>query len=224
MNKDLVSELLEISLMLIATILLLFLANTLFNFGVFDPLPVTRQSHDSLLLALTPIRQSKPGRHPSMQTIVDAASSRGVEEESSILDITQTTITRGERIAIYNGPIHPLSTFSALVGVVLDVGDERVTPTSRREWTKRLAQKGVPDLRVCIVKVNDALCVPTRWESRPSEVVGIWRMYRKLVKHWGRIPEKRGLATTLLHTFSEKRKRSVAMLPVDCSRNIIVEG
>lgn len=223
MNKDPVSEILQLSLMLLALLALLFFANTLFNLGVFDALPLTRQSLPPLLLALTPV-QSTPGTHPSMQTLLDAVAPRGVYEESSILGIPATTITRGERIAIYSGPIHPLSTFSALVGVVLDTGDERVTPRSRSEWTRRLAQKGLRDFRVCIINVNDALCIPARWEGAASETVGVWRVYRKLAKRWRRVPEKRGLATTVLHAFSENRKRSVAVLPVDCTKNIIVEG
>lgn len=219
--KDSKSELFEVGGMLLLLILLILFARLLAKLGVFDPLPLTRQPQPPLLLALAPLPATHPGHHPLMDTILSAATARGVTEETQLLSTPSTTLARGQCIGIFSGPVHPFTKFPALVGAILDTGEERVTSAAQREWATRLEPRNIDGLQVRILKLNDSLCVPALHGGRASEWIAVWRVYRKLVKRWNRVPERRGEPNVILHAFSAQHKMSVAVLPVDCTVELL---
>eukprot|EP00177_Eucheuma_denticulatum_P002698 GFKZ01004847.1.p1 GENE.GFKZ01004847.1~~GFKZ01004847.1.p1 ORF type:complete len:238 (+),score=16.28 GFKZ01004847.1:24-716(+) len=227
--KDTKSELLELGGMVILLILLILFARLLAHLGVFDPLPLTRQPQPPLLLALAPLPATHAGHHPLMDTILSAAAARGVTEESQLLGTEDsqllgtpsTTLARGQSIGIFSGPVHPLAKFPALVGAILDTGEDRVTSAAQREWASRLEPRNIDGLQIRILMLNDSLCVPAFHGGRASEWIGVWRVYRKLVKRWNRVPERRGQPNVILHAFSAQHKRSIAVLPVDCTVELL---
>lgn len=225
--KDPFTEAAELLAMALAVAVLLFLANRLASFGAFEAMPLTRQPLRPLLVAVSPVRDATPGHHELMTRVSSAAQARGVEEERSILGDFAASITRGELLGIYHGPVRPFMRGQpAELGVVLDTGENRVTEEARAAWQKRLAglKTDVREITVKIVKIEDALCVPSKWEKRASELVAQWRGYRKLLKHWNKLPvnERKGVPNVVIETLSKNRTRVLAILPVDCTKSVYV--
>lgn len=225
--KDATTEAAELLAMALALVVLLFLANRLASFGVFEAIPLTRQALRPLLVAVYPVRDATPGHHELMTRVFSAAKGRGIEEERSVLGDFAASITRGELLGIYHGPVRPFMRGKpAELGIVLDTGENRVTEQARSAWQKRLAglKEDVGEISVKIVKIEDALCVPSKWEKRASELVAQWRGYRKLLKHWNRLPvnERKGVPNVVIETMSKRRTRVLAILPVDCTKSVYV--
>lgn len=223
--KDPTTEATELLWMALALVILLLLGNLLSSLGVFEPIPLTRQSFGPLLVATCPSRDAKPGLHELMTRVSAAASARGVQEEISLLGDFATSITRGELLGVYHGPVRPFMRGKpAELGVVLDNGENRVTEETRAAWQKRLdaSDEDLGELTVKIIKVHDGLCVPSKWDKRGSELVAQWRGYRKLLKHWNKLPanERKGFPNVVIETMSKRRTRVLAVLPVDCTKSV----
>lgn len=225
--SDPATEAAQIALMAVALFVLLVLGNRLSSYGVFEPTVVTRAAHGPLLLALAPLRTAALGAHPLMRAVLAAARARGVEEETSVLGDDAAAVTRGELVGLYRGDVRPFMRASpAEVGVVLDTGDNRVNAETCAAWQKRFEGKeGLADVRVRIVALPDAMCVPLTWNGRLSECVAQWRALRKLVKHWRRLParEKKGAANFVMQTLSERRARVLSVIPVDFTKSVYVD-
>lgn len=219
MKKDLITELYQLVAMLIALLLLLRLAQYLASKGAFSAMPVKRQPMPPLLIAYTNHRSAKPGTHAAMIQIAAAAQGRGVQEERGILGEEEWSVARGELAGVYHAVPHAGMAAPAELGIVIDVGTDRVTPAARAAWEKRLVTAGVDGVSVRIVNISDAVCAYGKCDGGSSQFIRQWRAYRKLKRHWGKA-HGRGKPNLVLETISESRNRVFVAIPVDCTKSI----
>lgn len=219
MKKDIISEVTELLVMLVLLLLLLRLAYFLSTNGAFRAMLVKRQPIGPLLIAFTKHRSAKPGLHKAMTQIFSAAQARGVQEERNILGEEEWSVARGELAGVYHAVPRPGMEAPAELGVIIDVGQNRVTEPARLAWERRLINAGVDDVSVRIIKVADAVCVSAKYGGQVAQFIGQWRAYRKLKRHWGKA-HGRGEPNILLETLSDRRKRVLVAIPVDCTRSV----
>lgn len=221
---DPLSELLQLAGMTLALVLLLLLGNRLSAWGVFDPMKLERRSHGPLLVAITPLRDASPGAHHLMRAIYAAAYTRGVEEEASMLGDEAATVTRGELLGVYHGAVRPfMKAAPAEVGVVIDVGENRVNPDTRAAWQARFdGKEELGEVTVRVVQVGEAMSLPLKWKDSISETVAQWRGLRKIAKNWRKLPpgQRKGEMNVLVQTFSERRGRVLSVVPLDSTKSI----
>lgn len=211
----------ELVVMVVAIGVLIRLAIFLDNNGAFRAMTVNRKPIGPLLLACTEHRAATPGLHEAMTQLAAAASARGVEEDINLLgdDDDDMRISRGELAAVYHAEPTARMSAPAELGVLIDVGRNRVTEAAREAWQSRLQSAGIADVTVRIVTVPDALCVSAKHAGAAAELIGQWRAYRKLLRHWKK-SEGRGQPNVVVETISTRRGRKLVAIPINCTKPV----
>lgn len=173
------TEVAEILFMVIIIVVLLTFINFLSKIGLLDPVPVKQSDLPTILIATSLAYNVRPETSSLMAEIAAQVAKRGVEDESSA-QIEYPA--RGQLIAVFPGrPSVDMCPAVSHHGVVLDVGEQRVTEQSRLSWATRLSSD--TSIRVSILSPVHVTYIETveRIGNIPARVAR-WRILRRLAR------------------------------------------
>ena len=160
-------------------LLLLFLVNVLHIVGVFDDIKVVNTELPSILIATASSPWTPPEVTAEMAFVATLTSKHGLQEETNITaevgDQQPQHVARGylygkfPNCILKTGSTRP--SIHSTHGVVLEVGDLRVTEATKDAWQKRLSKRldgSNAQVDVRIVDKGEELLVKTTERSGGS--------------------------------------------------------